>query len=313
LTVLDLVPKSIIVGNKVKRFAAIDIGSNAIRLLVSQVSEYEKGVLFKKLSLVRVPIRLGEDVFETGEISKDKIQKLIDAITGYNYLLSAYDVLDVRACATSAMREAENGKEVIDLIKKETGITIEIISGEKEAAIIFDAGLSSLVDLEKTYLYIDVGGGSTEITLFSEGNVLNSKSFKIGTVRLLKNKVEEEEWQCLKQWLIENLKKHKIEYAIGSGGNINKLIKLVPDNKKKDMFINYDELEILHRDLAGLSVEERMEKYALKSDRADVISIATNIFLTIMNCSKIDKVLVPKFGLADGLVRNLYKDSLLDE
>lgn len=313
MTVLDLVPKSIIVGNKVKRFAAIDIGSNAIRLLVSQVSEYEKGVLFKKLSLVRVPIRLGEDVFETGEISKDKIQKLIDAITGYNYLLSAYDVLDVRACATSAMREAENGKEVIDLIKKETGITIEIISGEKEAAIIFDAGLSSLVDLEKTYLYIDVGGGSTEITLFSEGNVLNSKSFKIGTVRLLKNKVEEEEWQCLKQWLIENLKKHKIEYAIGSGGNINKLIKLVPDNKKKDMFINYDELEILHRDLAGLSVEERMEKYALKSDRADVISIATNIFLTIMNCSKIDKVLVPKFGLADGLVRNLYKDSLLDE
>lgn len=291
-----------------RRFAAIDIGSNAIRLLVTQVIEHEDP-FFKKLTLVRVPIRLGADVFDSGEISEDKVQRLTDALMGYQYLLKAYDVESIRACATSAMREARNGEEVIKRIFDKTGIQIEIIPGHKEAQIIFEGGGSEQLDKSATYLYIDVGGGSTELTIFSEGKVVNSESFKIGTVRFLKDKIPEKQWENLKKWLKKNLHGKHIDFAIGSGGNINKLIKLLPEKPKKDKTISYDELKSIYADLSILSEEERMEQYGLNPDRADVIVPAAKIFLTLMHWGEINEVLVPKVGLADGLIRSQYYSS----
>ena len=292
-----------LLNKSLKRFAAIDIGSNAIRLLVTQITIVEGETVFKKLTLVRVPIRLGSDVFDNGVISDGKVELLVSALNGFSHLIKAYEVLELKACATSALREAKNGPEVISRIKQETGIEIEIITGKTEAAIIFSAGLSDSLDQDKTYLYIDVGGGSTELTLLAGGKIINSDSFKIGTVRSLFGKIEEEVWVKLRQWLTENIDGLEIDFAIGSGGNINKLVRLI--NDKKDKSISYQELELMHGQLAVLSIKDRMEQFKLNPDRADVIVPAASIFLNILKYANVNEIVAPKFGLADGLVRKL--------
>ncbi len=292
-----------------KRYAAIDIGSNAIRLLVAQVMPNTCSPMIKKLSVIRVPIRLGEDVFEDGIISEQKSVALMEAIQGFHHLLNAYEVEAVMACATSAMREAKNGDQITERIEKSTGIKIEIISGAKEAEIIFSAGIAGFEDVESTYFYIDVGGGSTELTIFSKGRKISSKSFPIGTVRQLKGKVKEVDWRELKEWLKDNLTDIKIDIAIGSGGNINKLLKLIPEKRKKDKYLSFEELKSIYGDLSILTEEERMVEYGLNQDRADVIVPAAKVFLTLMHWANIDEIAVPKFGLADGLVRKLAEEN----
>jgi exopolyphosphatase/guanosine-5'-triphosphate,3'-diphosphate pyrophosphatase len=213
------------------------------------------------------------------------------------------------ACATSAMREAKNGDQITERIEKSTGIKIEIISGAKEAEIIFSAGIAGFEDVESTYFYIDVGGGSTELTIFSKGRKISSKSFPIGTVRQLKGKVKEVDWRELKEWLKDNLTDIKIDIAIGSGGNINKLLKLIPEKRKKDKYLSFEELKSIYGDLSILTEEERMVEYGLNQDRADVIVPAAKVFLTLMHWANIDEIAVPKFGLADGLVRKLAEEN----
>lgn len=292
-----------------KRYAAIDIGSNAIRLLVARVIPQTKPPVIKKLSVIRVPIRLGEDVFEDGFISEQKSLALVEAIQGFHHLLNAYEVEAVMACATSAMREATNGDQIVERIEKSTGIKIEIISGAKEAEIIFSAGVEAFEDVDSTYFYIDVGGGSTELTIFSKGRKTSSKSFPIGTVRQLKGKVKESDWKEVKKWLKDNLTDVQIDVAVGSGGNINKLLKLVPDKRKKEKYLSYEELKSIYGDLSILTEEERIHEYGLNQDRADVIVPAAKVFLTLMHWANIDEIAVPKFGLADGLVRKLAEEN----
>jgi exopolyphosphatase / guanosine-5'-triphosphate,3'-diphosphate pyrophosphatase len=287
----------------IKYFAAIDVGSNAVRLLVMSSFCNGKPENFKKTTLVRIPIRLGEDVFSDGKISPEKEALLINAFTGFSSLMKAYQVVSFRACATSAMREAENGGEIIDKIKSATNINLEIISGMEEAALIFYAGIDEFLDENKAYLYVDVGGGSTELTLFSNHQVIASESFQIGTVRTLQNKVEKSSWINMKKWIKTNVGNTKIECIIGSGGNINKLIKLVNAKKKAGNYIAKKELQTIFNQLKKLTYEERITKFDLNPDRADVIIPACQIFLNIMQQVKTNKIFVPKIGVADGLIR----------
>ena len=291
---------------EIKRLGAIDIGSNAIRCLITSVAKNDNDVKYKKLTLVRVPIRLGEDVFTNDEISEKKKIRLINAMQSYSFLFKAFEVDNYRACATSAMREASNGKAIIDKIKQQSGISVDIISGSEEAKIIFDAGISSFLDNDKSYLYVDVGGGSTELTVFSEHKIVASKSFKVGTVRLLHHKAPSNEWDKMRLWLGTNVSNKKIECLIGSGGNINKLVKLAP-SLEKEKCIEKKDLKLLFADLNELTYEERIEKYGMNPDRADVIIPAAKIFLTILRWTKTDYIFAPKFGLADGIIH------LLDE
>ena len=289
---------------KIKKYAAIDIGSNAVRLLVSYVLENGKKVKFKKVSLVRVPIRLGADVFVKGKVSARNKRRLLDAMMGFKYLLKAYEVEQYLGMATSAMREAENGKEIIEEIKAKTGLPIEIINGAKEAELIATTDLEDLLDSDRTYLYVDVGGGSTEFSVFHKGKKMASKSFKLGTVRLLENLVNKEMWHQAEKWVKAHTEKFGKVYLIGSGGNINKLFKMsgkVPGAPLSKVY-----LDAQYKFLKSMRYNDRIKELDLNPDRADVIIPAAKIYRRAMQWSGADKIYVPKIGLADGIVKYLY-------
>ncbi|MBI2269136.1 MAG: exopolyphosphatase [Bacteroidetes bacterium] len=287
------------------KFAAIDIGSNALRLLFCNVLNGKHDPVFKKAELIRIPLRLGEDAFLEGKISEKKIEKLIKSMKAFQCLIDVYDAIDYRACATSAMREASNSVEIIDRIKKETGIKIEVIDGSTEADIIYSNHIAEHLSNDNAYLYIDVGGGSTEITLFNKNKVVVSRSFNIGTIRMLHDKVSKELWGEFKDWIKDNTKGYKPLAAIGSGGNINKLFAL--SRKKQSKPISYSKLKSIYELLEAYSYEERIRELGLKPDRADVIMPASKIFLTIMRLAEIEKMYVPQIGLSDGIVHLLYE------
>ena len=284
--------------------AAIDIGSNAVRLLISEVVKKDKELGFNKLCLLRIPVRLCFDVFEKGHIGGQKKKMLINTIKAFNNLMKVYEVEHYMACATSAMRDAENAKEIIKEIKSETTIEIEVITGELEAEIIYENHIAQLLDKDKSYLYIDVGGGSTEITLYHKSNVVVQKSFNIGTVRILTKKVKDETWEEMKETLKDLSKKYNNMIGIGSGGNINKLFSL--NGNKNGKFISAESLKEVYKEMDPLSVQERMDKYTLKEDRAEVIVPALSIYNAICKWADIEEIYVPKIGLADGLIHHLY-------
>lgn len=288
-------------------YAAIDIGSNAVRLLIKHVEEDLNGIpRFSKVLLLRVPLRLGFDVFAMGKISEQKEKNIIRLMKSYRHLMKIYDVDDYRACATSAMRDAENGAGIIKRIKKKTGIQIEIIDGQEEAKMVYNNHIEQMEDRKGNYMYVDVGGGSTEINLLSQGELVCSRSYNIGTVRILNQAVKESEWERLKTDMAELAQSYPQTNIIGSGGNINKLYRLATKKDKKQLRITVATLRQLHESLKELSVEERMEKYSLKPDRADVIVPAGDIFLTIAGLIGATYIYVPVIGLSDGIIDNLY-------
>lgn len=288
-------------------YAAIDIGSNAVRLLIKQVEEDTEGKAnFRKEMLLRVPLRLGFDVFAMGKISEEKEKNLMRLMKVFRHMMKIYDVEAFRACATSAMRDAQNGKDIIKRIKKKTGIEIEIIDGQEEAKTIYNNHNEYMEDRNGNYMYVDVGGGSTEINLLSQGTLVCSRSYNIGTVRILNQAVTNAEWERLKNDMQELAASYEKTNIIGSGGNINKLYKLVDKKDKRKQRITVDTLKKLHEELKALSVEERMEKYQLKPDRADVIVPAGDIFLNIAEWIHATHIYVPVIGLADGIIDELY-------
>jgi exopolyphosphatase / guanosine-5'-triphosphate,3'-diphosphate pyrophosphatase len=287
------------------RLAAIDIGSNAARLLICYVIETDKGnPEFIKLNLVRVPLRLGFDVFDSGSISVEKEVDIINMLLAYKYLMKVHDVNHYIACATSAMRDASNSGEIISRINQLTGINIKIISGKEEASSIFENHIEKNLDAEHPYLYIDVGGGSTELILFDNNKPQFQESFDVGTVRMLKNKVTDKEWQRLKSFVKTETGNYQNMVGIGSGGNINKISSLSKTKEGKPIPIKI--LKDYQEALNNMSVEERMIRYNLREDRADVILPALQIYSSIMKWANIDEIYVPKFGLADGLIKSLY-------
>jgi len=296
---------------KIEKLAGIDIGSNAVRLLVTNVitSKNEKPS-FKKSALVRVPIRLGADTFIKGVISEENKKRMLKAMEAFKLLMDVHGVEKYYACATSAMRDAANGNEVISEIFEKTSVKVNIIDGKKEAAIIFSTDLSDVIENDKSYLYVDVGGGSTEFTLFSNGEIINSKSFKIGTVRLLNySKAETKEiWDDIEVWIKENTKNLKKIVLIGSGGNINKIYKLSGKQLGKPLSLIY--MKAHYKFLKKMTYEQRISELGLNPDRADVIIPATKIYLNAMKWSGANKIFVPKIGLADGIVKSLYYDKL---
>ena len=292
-----------------KNYAAIDIGSNAVRLLVSTITE-QKGreeIDFKKTSLVRVPIRLGEDVFEKNVISEKNIERMVDTMQAFNLLMKSHGIEKYKACATSAMREAKNGAEVVEKIKAKTGVEIEIIDGNHEAAIIAATDLHELIKNDCNYLYVDVGGGSTEYTLYSSGKTVASRSFKVGTVRLLNDLVDDGAWEEMEKWVRETTKPYKKIDLIGSGGNINNIFKTSGKKEGKPLSLAY--IKKYNDLLNSLSYEERVMDLNLKSDRADVIIPASKIYLSSMKWARADNIFVPKIGLADGIIKSLYNDN----
>ena len=289
----------------IKRYAAIDIGSNAMRLLVSNIVEQEgKDTQFNKSSLVRVPIRLGQDVFTVGEISDENIERMIDAMKAYKLLMKVHRVEQYKACATSAMREADNNRDIVEIIQHEADIHIDIIDGKKEAAIIASSDLKEYIATDKTYLYVDVGGGSTEFSLFSNGKIIASKSFKYGTVRMLNNMVNEVVWVEIEKWIKLNTAPFDDVTMIGSGGNINKLFKMT--GKQQDKPLTYLGLNAQYAMLNKMTYDERISELALNPDRADVIIPATKIYLNAMKWSGARHLYVPKIGLSDGIVKAMY-------
>lgn len=288
-----------------RKYAAIDIGSNAMRLLITNIVEQEgKESQFNKSSLVRVPIRLGQDSFTVGEISEANIERMIDAMTAFRLLMKVHKVEKYSAFATSAMREAYNGKEVVEVIKEKSGIDIEIIDGKKEAVIIASTDLHHLLKTDKTYLYVDVGGGSTEFSLFSDGKIIISKSFKAGTVRLLNEMVQGVVWQEMEKWIKTNTQHYEEVILIGSGGNINKLFKM--SGKLQDKPLSYIYLNSQYSLLNSMSYEQRISELGLNPDRSDVIIPATQIYLNAMKWSGARNIYVPKIGLSDGIVKAMY-------
>lgn len=284
-------------------FAAIDIGSNAARLLIKR--EEEGCNFLDKLLLVRVPLRLGFDVFEHGEISERKATDLLRLMRSYSLLMKIYRVDVSRACATSAMRDAANGQALIKKIEEKSGIKIEIITGAEEARIVYENHLESGFDKQGNYLYVDVGGGSTEINLMSKGKLQFSKSFNIGTVRMLTGGVKPKTWTALCDLCVELRSQYPNITIVGSGGNINKLYKLAGEKKSK--ILSVKALEGLYEELLPLTLEERMEKYAMRPDRADVIIPAAKIFLTISRLTAAKEIMVPVIGVADGIIDGLVK------
>ncbi len=289
------------------KLAAIDIGSNAARLLITEVEENGKGApLFNKLNLVRVPLRLGFDVFETGDISKTKINKVVETIKAYKHLLNIYEVQYLKACATSAMRDAKNAGDIIRKVKMETGIEIRVISGDEEASFIYENHIAENLAKDHSYLYIDVGGGSTELTFFNDGKLVFKESFNIGTIRLLKGLVNESHWDEMKNYIKLGTKGKSDIIAIGSGGNINKVFSL--SKKKEGKPLSLELLRDYHKELSSFTLAERMKQYKLREDRADVILPALQIYVNVMRWANIEEIYVPKIGLADGLVHMLYDE-----
>jgi exopolyphosphatase / guanosine-5'-triphosphate,3'-diphosphate pyrophosphatase len=288
------------------RLAAIDIGSNAARLLIIDVIEGPQGNPdFIKLSLVRVPLRLGFDVFEKGEISEDKIDMFVKTIQSYKLLIDVYGVKHFIAAATSAMRDASNAKQILSRIKKETGIDIKVISGDEEANYIYESHVADSLGTDESYLYIDVGGGSTELSFFSDGKLITKQSFNIGTIRLLKNQVTEELWDEMKRFIKQKTSGYHHITAIGSGGNINKIFSL--SKRKEGRPLPLELLRNYYKEFSSIPLSQRISLYQLREDRADVIVPALLIYINVMRWADTEEIFVPKIGLADGLIHYLYE------
>jgi exopolyphosphatase/guanosine-5'-triphosphate,3'-diphosphate pyrophosphatase len=286
------------------RYAAIDIGSNAGRLLIASVQENEKSFIFKKDVFVRVPLRLGENAFTLKKLSDKKVIELEKTIAAFKNLIDVYQVVDYRACATAAMREASNGDEIIKKIHSQTGVDLKIIDGKMEAELIYNIHVAEQLDKGKDYLYIDVGGGSTELTLFSDNTLRASNSFPIGTIRLLLNDVDDNKWEAMRLWLKSYIgDAHNTLVGIGTGGNINKIAKMI--GKKESKAIEYRDLKAIYNYLKTFTVEERVLKLSMNEDRADVIVPAGKIFLNVMKWANIEELYVPQLGLVDGIVHHL--------
>lgn len=287
----------------------MDVGSNAIRLLLSSAFKAEDGkIILNKDSLVRYPLRLGNDVFQKGKFTSETIQEFKNVMHSFSWMIKAYGPIEVMACATSASREAENGEQVMEAIRKETGVPIKTITGKEEAEIIFHNHISKQLDSKHTYLYIDVGGGSTELTWFENSQDYISKSFPIGAVRILRDKVSEKEWKSLKDWVQEKAKNHHRSIAIGSGGNINKVVKML--GCKAGDQISLKKIWELVGQIESYSFEERIEIMGLRPDRADVLVPALQVYGQVMKWAEINKIMVPMVGLADGLVRMMISKHL---
>jgi len=294
------------------RLAAIDIGSNAARLLITDVIPGPQDVPeFIKVALVRVPLRLGFDVFSKGEISPAKGEKLLKTIKSYKLLLDVYEVKHLKVCATSAMRDASNADEIIKKIKSETGITINIISGQDEASFIYENHIAENMTTAESYLYIDVGGGSTELTFFSDSKLVFKESFNIGTIRLLKNQVNEAAWDEMKNLLRSKTKGYHHVTAIGSGGNINKIFSI--SKRKEGKPLSLELLRDYYKEFNALSLTQRISLYKLREDRADVIVPALLIYINVMRWVDAQEIFVPKIGLADGLIHMLYEEVNMKE
>lgn len=294
------------------RLAAIDIGSNAARLLITDVITGPQGIPeFNKVALVRVPLRLGFDVFEKGEIAAVKEENIIKTIQSYKLLLDVYEVKHLKACATSAMRDASNGKEIIKKVEAITGIRIHIISGQEEASFIYENHIAEDMTVAESYLYIDVGGGSTELTFFSDGKLIFKESFNIGTIRLLKNQVTESTWDEMKEFIKTKTKGYHHVTGIGTGGNINKIFSI---SKRKDgKPLQLDLLRDYYKEFNALTLAQRISLYKLREDRADVIVPALLIYINVMRWADAQEIFVPKIGLADGLIHALYEEVKLKE
>lgn len=294
--------------NNNKTYAAIDIGSNAIRLLVKKVRDNcQAGQKpLTKVLLLRIPLRLGFDVFACGEILDIKVNKLVRAIKAFGQLMKVYEVSKFRACATSAMRDAKNGKAVIKKVFKHTGIKIEIIDGQEEAALVYNNHIECMEDRSGNYIYVDVGGGSTEVNLLTNGELVFSKSYNIGTVRILSRADKPETWQQLRNDMVYISGKYPDINIIGSGGNINKLYRLASTKDKQKLNMPVSSLEEIYKRLKFLTPEQRMDKFHLKADRADVIVPAAEVFLAIAESTGAQYIHVPVIGLADGIIDKLY-------
>jgi len=287
------------------RYAAIDIGSNAVRLLIADIIENNHSVSFKKNTLVRVPLRLGDDAFLDHRLSDRKKADLVKTMQAFRHLMDVYKVVDYMAYATSAMREAKNGEEIAAQIKAETNIDLEIVNGQKEASIIYSSHVEENIDKSKNYLYIDVGGGSTELSLFSAGELWASKSFNIGTIRMLDNQDTEESWKDMTDFLRENTRPFKLVSGIGTGGNINKLYRM--SDEKEGSPLSFGKLKSLYQYLSSFSLKDRINVLGLNQDRADVIIPACEIYMTVMKAANIKNIYVPTVGLVDGIIQTLIE------
>ncbi|WP_231459705.1 MULTISPECIES: exopolyphosphatase [unclassified Pedobacter] len=290
------------------RYAAIDIGSNAVRLLIADISKHDGKFKYKKNTLIRVPLRLGDDAFLDQKISAKKAEDLVKTMLAFKNLMDVYHVTEYLACATSAMREADNGQDIVKLIKERAEIDLEIIEGQREANIIYANHIEQDLDQSKTYLYIDVGGGSTELSVFVDGIPEASKSFNIGTIRMLDNQDKEETWDEMKTWVKHHTKNHKNLAAIGTGGNINKLFRMADEKDGAPMSLQ--KLNTLYNKLTSYSLKERIHTLGLNPDRADVIIPASEIYLTLMKWTGIKMIYVPKVGMVDGIIKLLIEEKL---
>ena len=286
------------------KFAAIDIGSNAIRLLIEEVHIAEGKHHVEKVSLTRVPVRLGDDVFSTGKIGEEKIRQLSKTMRAFWYLMDVHKIEYFRACATSAMREAKNRNEVVERVEKEANVRIEILSGDEEANLIFENYFAQNLNHTNNYLYMDVGGGSTELTLIKKGKRIKGHSFDIGTVRMLSGSVDKPTWEKAKKWIQSALVKEDKLIGIGTGGNINTIFKI--QGKKPSDLLSMKEIHEQYQILKPLSIEQRITRLRLKPDRADVIVPACEIYLKLMEYSGVKEMLVPKIGLSDGIILDIY-------
>jgi exopolyphosphatase/guanosine-5'-triphosphate,3'-diphosphate pyrophosphatase len=286
------------------KFGAIDIGTNAARLLVGEVEKEGGHSFVKKISYTRVPLRLGEEVFEDGKISKGKAEDFIKTIKAFKLISDIFAVKELRACATSAMREAVNSKKVIEKIKEETGVEIEVISGDEEAELIF--GTFFLLDFDKTlpFIVIDVGGGSTEVSVFESGERIASRSFEIGTLRLLKKKVKKEIWSEIHDWIASHVDMGSVHQIFGTGGNINKIHKILGAGHMEAL--SFQEIKTLRDELNELTIAQRVDQFQLKPDRADVIVPAMDIYLYILEELNCTEIVVPKIGLSDGMIYQMH-------
>ncbi|WP_395807009.1 exopolyphosphatase [Daejeonella sp.] len=285
------------------RYAAIDIGSNAIRLLIADILQNGKVVSFKKNTLIRVPVRLGDDAFLDKKISVKKIQELVKTMVAFRHLIDVYKVSDYMACATSAMREASNGSSIVSLIKSEAGIDLEIVEGQREANIIYASHIEESLDHKKNYLYIDVGGGSTELSVFSKGEMIASRSFNLGGIRILDNQDKDETWADMKEWVKQQAQTNKNLSGIGTGGNINKLFRMA--DQKDGTAITFIKLKSIYDYLNSFSLKDRINVLGLNQDRADVIIPATEIYLSVMKWGGVKQIFVPRVGLVDGIIQLL--------
>ena len=290
---------------KIKKYAAIDIGSNAVRILVTNVVSYKKKTVFLKNALVRVPIRLGQDAFTSGKISDKNINRMIKSMKAFKLLMQVHEVKDYLAFATSALRDAKNGSYLVEKVFKKSGIKIEIIDGKKEAKIISNTNVFDTINKEKIFLYVDIGGGSTEFSVLINGKRNESKSFKIGTVRMLNSKVEQVTLDEAEAWVRRHTLMHERISLLGTGGNINKLHKIANINDNDPL--SYLTLNALYNQLDTLTYEERIVKLGLNPDRSDVILPAAKLFIKVLNWSGAKDIYVPKSGLSDGMIRELYK------